>query len=297
MGAYRKYQSTVVKAGGLAPPSLMLPGGQAVVGATGDLKDNLADRAKLAVLARFPLVAPPDALAEIGLERSILRGPSETDAQYAVRCQNAWQTWPFAGTPFGLLLTLFTLGYPDVYLMPVRGGHLKLNAARNGVDVFPATGGFHTCDARSLPALPPWTPHLPVTAGQRYFPDTKTGFFYVVNTGGVTGATPPSWPTTVGHTVAEATGVIWSCAGVDFWSQFDVLFSPVPASWNPTPPASTSDEVNRIRLAIAQWKPAWATCNRIVALVSGGVWGFPTTDVWGGLGDTWGGDSVTIWTP
>lgn len=119
---YRTYQTTPVSSGGLVPTFLTGPAAQAFEGALGDVKDFLAAKAKMAVQARMPLVAPSDALARLAIERGLLRGATETDAQLAARCQGAWQTWPFAGTAYGLLLALSQTGYQNAVLAQVRGG-------------------------------------------------------------------------------------------------------------------------------------------------------------------------------
>lgn len=83
------------------------------------------------------------------------------------------------------------------------------------------------------------------------------------------------------------------------WSSFDVLFvNPLPSSWGSgsTLPAATSDEMNRIRRVIQNWKPAHSVCNSIAVLVSAGAFGYPVAQTWGDA-TTWGGDSVTRYTP
>lgn len=77
----------------------------------GDFDWGLVTRAKLAVKARFPGLAPSDALEKIGVERKMPRGPGETDASYAARLLAAWDTWPWAGTAFGVLSALKVAGY------------------------------------------------------------------------------------------------------------------------------------------------------------------------------------------
>jgi hypothetical protein len=291
VGAYRTYLTSPVAAGGLSPTFLQQAGGLALTGGIGDVLDNFADRVKMASQADMPLVAPADALTQIGIERQILRGPTESDAAFAVRCQNAWQTWPYAGTPFGLLLALYNLGYPNVYLMPVRGAYATLT----GITTTTEGGGSWTIDGNAVPALPAWAATTAFAAGARTFPKAANGYWYTTPNGGTTGASAPVFPTTIGQSVTDAGGVTWTCSGTDFWSRFDVVFSPVPASWNPTPPGATSDEVNRIRLTVAQWKPAFATVTRLIALVSGRLLGFPARNL--GIGNTLGSASITVWSP
>jgi hypothetical protein len=297
MPAYRNFQTTPVAAGGLSPTWLLQPMGKSLEGALGDMKDGLTDRSKLAVFARLPALSPPDGLSSIGFERQILRGPTESDAAFSARLISAWSTWPYAATPFGLLLALFGLGYSNVYLMPVRGIYYTLNADQTGVIGTTEAGGSWTIDTNAVPALSPWQSSTSFSAGKLIFPNVANGYFYQCSVGGVSSSAPPTWPTTVGQSVTEASGPTWVCEGTDFWSRFDVIFSPVPASWNPTPPGATSDEINRIRLAIQQWKPAFATVNRIVALVSGKIYGYPASQVWGAGTGNWGSVSSTYYVP
>lgn len=148
---YRTYQTTPVSSGGLAPTFLTGPTAQAFEGALGDLKDFLASKAKMAVQARMPLKSPADALARLAIERGLLRGATETDAQLAVRCQAAWQTWPFAGTAYGVLQALYQTGYQNVILAQVRGG-LQYTLDNGGTNLFLWSNLF-TNAAWTIPSL------------------------------------------------------------------------------------------------------------------------------------------------
>ena len=238
---FRKYRQ------GLVPTTHQRPTGQALQGLLGDVEDQLLDRVKQSVKARFPLLAPTDSLLALGVERQLPRGPSETDAAYAARIQNAWSTWPFAGTPFGVLSALFTLGYTNVYL--------------------------ETCTGRQYT--------LPVNA-----------------------------LASMGNTALAAGQWFIDSARATNWSRFDVVFpTPLPTSWagGASVPAYSSDEAKRIRAAINQWKPAFALCNRVVIVTTGGASvASVTTDggVWGMFDGTWGdgtrpygSSAVTIWSP
>jgi hypothetical protein len=76
-----------------------------------------------AVQARLPGLAPADALTEIGRERQLDQGPTETADEYAARLKAAWDIWAGdntaltgvgggAGSPLGFLLALEGAGYP-----------------------------------------------------------------------------------------------------------------------------------------------------------------------------------------
>lgn len=106
----------------MVPTTHQRPTGQAFQGALGDVEDALIDRAKQAVKARFPLLAPPDALTAIGVERQMPQGPGESSAAYAARLADAWTAWQWSGTAYGLLRAFYSTGYTNVVLAQVLGG-------------------------------------------------------------------------------------------------------------------------------------------------------------------------------
>jgi hypothetical protein len=366
--SFRKYRQSLV------PTTHQRAQGAAWQGQLGDVDDTLVDRAKQAVKARMPLLAPTDALNLLGIERSIPRGPSESDAAYGLRLQAAWNTWPWAGTAFGILSALAALGYTNVYLatcggqlytLPSPGTTLTIAALANGqwwIDssrpfpdvtkaVWSANAAYGAARRIAIPTADggSWAPSTSYASGKVVQPTVGnlTGLLYRSSggtsgttqptwptapggtvgdngitwialradlwfstpTGGTTGATQPVWPTAVGATVQDNT-VIWVCDGQNFWSRFDVVFpTPLPASWGggSTVPAYASDEVTRIRKVINTWKPAAATCNRIVVVTTGGASvGGVTTDggviglLDGTFGDgtrPFGTSATTVWSP
>lgn len=58
--------------------------------------------------------------------------------------------------------------------------------------------------------LPVWQASTTYTIGQTREPTPNNGFRYVVDTPGTSGATQPTWPTTIGSTVVDG-GVLWRC--------------------------------------------------------------------------------------
>jgi hypothetical protein len=109
------------------PPWLLDVYGKVLARALGDVKDDLLAQCKEAVKARFPDYAAPDALTQIGVERQIDQGPSESRTSYASRLKGAWETWTYAGTPTGLLNALFYAGYDTVELVTQKGKHWRRN--------------------------------------------------------------------------------------------------------------------------------------------------------------------------
>lgn len=102
------------------PTWLKSAGGQVWQGAHGRFADKLVAQAKAAVLAQFPEVCPSDALPYLGSEIGIPRSPADTDASYGEKLRRAWDVWPFAGTPLGLLLAFEAAGYPAGQVIVVQ---------------------------------------------------------------------------------------------------------------------------------------------------------------------------------
>lgn len=69
------------------------------------VKDAMAERIRLGVLARFPIAGstPPDALAEIGADRRVFRGPDEPEAAFCARARRWLDDWRIAGSPWSVL--------------------------------------------------------------------------------------------------------------------------------------------------------------------------------------------------
>jgi hypothetical protein len=114
-----------------SPPWMRDGKGETLLRAQGEGKDALMHLLRWGVKARFPMVAPPDALTLAGQERQLERGPSDTDAVFAARLVAAWEAWEFAGTPASVLNALWDAGYTSPpYLMVANGLRHTLNGAR-----------------------------------------------------------------------------------------------------------------------------------------------------------------------
>lgn len=97
-------------------PWLNGPTGQGFVGSVGRAQDAELRALKDGVLMRNPLDAPPDALPYLARDRGILRAPSESDAAFAARLDNAHNIWYWAGSRDGILSVFEPL------LLPIPDG-------------------------------------------------------------------------------------------------------------------------------------------------------------------------------
>lgn len=247
--------------------------GAADVTSYGTVIDDQIELTKEAVKARMPEECPSDALPYIGNERGLIQGGtvgsfSESDADFGLRLREAWDVWPYAGTPLSLLLQLYyTLGIDNAVIVQQNGLFFTLGA---------------------VPEFPPLTDYLNYSTTAALETDlppdpTRTGFPWFAQT--IPAGNP--W---------------WLFDNkTDLCNRFVVIFpAPLPASWTDVqnPPTSTSaptiSEVNAIRGMIQQWRNAEAQCVGIIVQTDGLIWGYPTTQVWGaGTGD-WGGETV-VW--
>ena len=71
--------------------------------------------------ARFPDYAATDSLNQIGHDRLLIRGPAESDANYATRLQFAWDDWARAGTALELLVQLYWTGFEGAVIAQQNG--------------------------------------------------------------------------------------------------------------------------------------------------------------------------------
>jgi len=292
---YRDYQGKV------SPPWLRGPFGAAWARASGDTRDELVDRLKLAVKARMPDYAPPDAMQLIGAERGVERLPGDTDEEYASRVRNVWEMRRWAGTPFGLLLALADIGYPAARLMIHRGRDYYLDA-----------GALETClmdserwvmDAREsfwsqfqvlLPAPHPWATSVdldPSTDGTATLtpggtPDAPWVVEVFCTTGGTVASGLARLTVTVGGSAdydipVPAHGIVsFNNIGLGFASGVECTIEGTLVagdSWAWTSgvfPDQASQDVERLRRVIRRWKPAFATCRGIVVQTAGDLFGF-----------------------
>ncbi len=87
--------------------------------AEGMVLDAIDTWTKEGIKARFPGVSTMDSLGLIGNDRQLDRGPTETDAAYALRLPAAFDTWDGAGNAFTILPLLAIVTSPNT-VPPMR---------------------------------------------------------------------------------------------------------------------------------------------------------------------------------
>ncbi len=91
----------------LVSPRWLTTGDGELVGYSLDLiKDAFVERARLGLLAKFPETAPTDAAIALGRDRRLVKGISETQAQYAARLVRWLDDRKRVGNPYALLQKL-----------------------------------------------------------------------------------------------------------------------------------------------------------------------------------------------
>lgn len=129
---YKEWQSLT------APSWLQGPNGVQFEQQFGSAKDDVFDRARLGVLARFPgqigretdqgpSVAPTDALDYTAADRQRPRAPGETDVALSARLLTAWDDLVLLGGPLAMLNELALMGYSGANIIQDNGRYWFLS--------------------------------------------------------------------------------------------------------------------------------------------------------------------------
>jgi hypothetical protein len=118
--------------------------------------DNEADLAVLAIKARFPDFAPPDALPWLAADRLVDVGPNETKAHIIVRLIRWLESARYFGTPTGILTAI------SGYLSPLTPAMRVINQSGNwytytvGTDPWPVGQALPSAPSRTVATSSYW---------------------------------------------------------------------------------------------------------------------------------------------
>ncbi len=144
----------------LSPPWLGGEVGSRLMYAQGIQLDALGEYLRMGMLQRFPELCQPEMLFALGRDKSIFRGLTESDANYARRLVQFKRTWRFAGNAPTLLRQLFELQRPNC---------VRMRYVVNGYSADPATTGNQFADWWTIEESP--TPGAdPVLSYERVSP-------------------------------------------------------------------------------------------------------------------------------
>jgi hypothetical protein len=284
-----------------------------------------------AVKARFPDYAATDALAAIGNDRLLLRGPSESDSNYATRLKYAWDDWERAGTFLELLVQLYWTGFEGAVIAQQNGLVFSLSAAPTaGEDPAPllqvatptTINSLTSMTSPTQPVVPAgsnwWTIDQSTEFGSRFVVLLPTGATWLMTYGTATFSSASeamltwnkplesglSYSYIIGNpTITDGSGgvtvsmdpstVTTTGASVNASDAFSgsVVVIAFPTGTNPFFNLSATG-LGVLQSVIRTWRPARGTCVDVIAWQQGRVWGYPTTLNWGS--GTWGGTVIKL---
>ena len=241
----------------ISPPWLRRIVGGAIVQGIGDPMDTEAARVVEGMRKRFPeLGADEAALALLGRERRILRGPGELGSTFAVRLKKWWDAHRTRGGAYALLNQLrdFFLETNNVPIQYIANSGTSVTIAADGTTARSTVTGW-TGDGE----IPPqWARFFLV-----FYLDADTFAFPLFTAGGDPVLTAGGDPVLVDVSIYALTA-----------EDIETICS-VPREWS-------AAHIDRIYI--------------ILFPATGQAWGLPPGITWGGGGLTWGGgaEPVTI---
>lgn len=188
--------------------------------------DAIAEAANQATKARFPSLAPDDALAYHGRDRGIVRGTAEAAESYRARLLLWIEAWRGAGIGRGMLDQLAGFILPKVATIRIwtQVGVVYTRAKDGTFTIERATGGGWNWDGQTSLWARFWV------------------IFYSPIVGGVL-----------------EPGAPWDRDGT--WGDGEVWGSDPHATWGST---ATIEEVTAIRGIVDDWRPAPSVCKNII---------------------------------
>lgn len=327
------YQSWWTNIVGAAVPWLAGgPNGQKEGAAWPAVLDYYVNQLYQARYQAYPDLCAVDALPHLGNDRKMIQGAAESNASFRARLKAAFDTWPRAGTACGVLEQLWYFGLTGAVWVQPNGNYYTFGSSTltPGQDPTPllTSGNLDQLIAPlTSSVLPPTTSSAgrSIPAGNSWWEfDFNTDFtnrFAIIC---------PSWPFSAlalaNFVNSDSAAVTWP---VPFGSaSYSVIYG-VPndtvslyvdgttqfttgvtirssAPWtgqvwvtgfangvNPLNWFGTAS-FGALQSIITNWRPN-ALCMGVIALQSGRMWGYPTTNKWGD-GGTWGGSTTIVLT-
>lgn len=234
----------------ICPPWLRRRVGSALMRGLGLQIDVETDRNVDGLELRFPDGTQPDALAFIGRERRILRGPGEDSETFAVRLRGWWDAHRTRGNPHALLRQMrayFLSSNPvDIEEIANSGTRHVINSA-TGAIVLDSVAG--------------WT-------GDGLYPTKWARFFIFMDLGATLFLHVPLL-TESGEplTTEDGEGILVEVAISAFGDAERELICAVPREWS-------AAHIDKIYLGVVG--------------LDGWLWGFPVGTEWGDPGLVWG---------
>lgn len=295
--------------------------------ANGTVLDGQVSLLKQAVKARFPSYAPADALAHIGGDRGLIQGAAESNTSFATRLRDAWSEWSRAGTALSVLeqLSYFGFGNNAVWVQQNGLAYQLSAAATAGQDptsLLTITNLEQTSPnapltssvtpTRSIPVSTPWWTFdfntdccnrfaiiVPINAWP--FSALALASFTGTDSATVTWPVPQPnatyglmiGPTTDSVTVwadgtaAATTGITIRASAPWTGNVWVTAFQPGVNPLN----AWSSASFGQLQKLITTFRSN-ALCMGVISVMTGKVWGYPTTNTWGS--GTWGGSTTQI---
>ncbi len=288
----------------------------------GGAKDDLQERIRQGVRARFPDASPTDGLPAIGGDRQLPRGYQQDDAAYAETLKSAWDLWAGtdeapggAGSPAGMLRELKRQGFWPATIVQDNGRYTTLDDS--GVLVsgwlstsvvvgrpnwrFDDRNDFWSRFAIIFGGATPVPPVLCVRARATFAASSSAVGTWNVPWDDAHYEVLPSVPTSLDGSAPfcavdetqNTRETVTVVASGPFTGYVD-LIGYLPGQ-NPlcSPSQSTRNALNKLAKL---WKPGNVTYTGAVAIVKGRTWGWPKT-TWGAPGLKWGGNVIVYLDP
>lgn len=304
--------------------------GRADAGAQGDVYDGQVELLREATRARFPGdgYAPDDALPEIGQDRQLIQGTSESNATFRTRLLTAWDQHELRGTWVELLFQLyFSCGVEagGAYIIQQNGLIYSLSANPTaGEDptpllvveeaptdyttFYPESYPFYRlsedpehCSQFAIVFPSPWLGPFRTLAVAEFSASSTASVTWESSIPGaysiLLGA--PSVEDDIGPVACAGDYTTQTAAGITITASTpltgSVVVLAVPDGANPFVNILPS-QLAILRTVVRRWKPAKAICKWFSFIAApGNVWGWPPVRKWGDAGLTWGvGDSFSI---